>query len=98
MLARYELEGEETLSLGLDRRFYPIHHITLVFHCLYNHLFGPLKEALRGRKISRDKTGVAVVKAWIHPVQRILSTEDKKIRSKMGVSMYISVQGDYMEK
>jgi len=61
------------------------------------HLFGPLKEALRGRRFTTDQELKEAVHAWLAAQPKIFFSEGiKKLVQQW--KKYIEKQGDYVEK
>jgi hypothetical protein len=61
LLARYEVEGDDFLSIIVTGVETWIHHLAPSDY----HLFGPLKGAIRGKRFEDDEEVIAEVKRWL---------------------------------
>jgi histone-lysine N-methyltransferase SETMAR len=62
------------------------------------HVFGPMKEALRGRRLSSDKEVIGAVQNWLKTqANKFFFPDGIKSRMKRW-NRCVEVEGDYVEK
>jgi hypothetical protein len=61
-------------------------------------MFGPMKEALRGRRFSSDEEVIGAVQNWLKTKQNKIFLSDRIKKLMKRWNRCVEVEGDYVEK